>query len=810
MPPQRSIWRSRSALSVRTTLSFLLLTAFIVGFVFILQVHRNYLGGGSYLDSDKSLAGAWLPEESLANVDRSRLVNKSPSVRRGKRGQSKNNNEVSLPARQGEKRKISKEKIKISISAKEDQSNILQSITITQPNDRVYCMVPFIWTPSALYTYHAIQASWGKRCHILRFFIDPIIGDGTVGYYNMTEASGVVAAKKAKLTLPRDVVILHDMKRPWHTCDTKENEEKNKPVGNCRNIFEKVWRMIVFVADGSGGTNVGGVESASTGAQRAEWFVKVDSDTFLFPENVGRYAEARKWSHNDHHYFGHVLNHRQSDRDVSIVAGGAVFLSRATLLAAADAFRNMPMEKGDEEEDGTCRDAYTGTEEVVTAVCLKEHSNITAEPAIDSEGREEVSLYELDPMLDYNRTEQGEWWFWEGKKRFPCHDNGDCVAHLPLAFHHYKDSQFFLDFEKEFYGSVMKREDDKTLIKMNDGRVAARHWPGFDSTYQYIERVREAMKAARDGDSQSLALSNTPQRASQVNNRLYCMVPFIWTPKYEPSYHAIHKTWGKRCDVLKFMIDPIVGDKETGFLDLRNNGTNYKLPEDIIVISDMRRPWNACPDSEAGNCRNIWEKIWRAWVWVDSHGDSDIAEWFVKIDADSYLFPENLKRYVVDKGWSPDEHHYFGHILKHRDDDAVPMIAGAAVFFSRATLKAAASIYRKFEYVDESKDGGVGSWKFMKCKDAHTDQEEVITSVCLKEHLGVDADPVLDEMGQELVIVGGIEDVLLWNRTEQGEWWYWKNKPRKHPITGKDNMHHCCGEVSSLLYNSQLTLLTHH
>ena len=35
---------------------------------------------------------------------------------------------------------------------------------------------------------------------------------------------------------------------------------------------------------------------------------------------------------------------------------------------------------------------------------------------------------------------------------------------------------------------------------------------------------------------------------------------------------------------------------------------------------------------------------------------------------------------------------------------------------------------------------------------------------------------------------------MLWNRTEQGEWWYWKNKPKIHPVTGKDNMHHCCGD----------------
>jgi len=154
--------------------------------------------------------------------------------------------------------------------------------------------------------------------------------------------------------------------------------------------------------------------------------------------------------------------------------------------------------------------------------------------------------------------------------------------------------------------------------------------------WPYFETIRAAMKARSGGKSQPPASSETeqpkperpqstpnasqsrvvlkakqPEAASEHSNRLYCMVPFIWTPKYAVSYHAIHKTWGKRCDVLKFMIDPIVGDKETGFLDLRTNGTNYKLPDDVVVIYDMERPWNSdtCLDSEVGNCRNIWEKI---------------------------------------------------------------------------------------------------------------------------------------------------------------------------------------------------------
>ena len=135
---------------------------------------------------------------------------------------------------------------------------------------------------------------------------------------------------------------------------------------------------------------------------------------------------------------------------------------------------------------------------------------------------------------------------------------------------------------------------------------------------------------------------------------------------------------------------------------------------------------------------------------MDDNGDSDLAEWFVKVDADTFLFPENMKRYVKEKGWSPNEHHYFRHILKHRIYDSGPIIAGAAVFFSRETLKAAASVFRKFKFAKDPKESNMLLWDTMKCQDAYTEMEEIVTAWCLKEHFDVDADPVLDSEGQEL------------------------------------------------------------
>jgi len=279
------------------------------------------------------------------------------------------------------------------------------------------------------------------------------------------------------------------------------------------------------------------------------------------------------------------------------------------------------------------------------------------------------------------------------------------------------------------------------------------------------------------------ATSKEAQSAkSTEQNRLYCMVPFIWTPTALHVYHAIHATWGKRCDILRFFIDPIIGSKKVGFFDMRDNTTNYTLPSDVVVVEDIKRPWNRCREE---TCRNIWEKLWRSWLYVNSNGDADQAEWFVKIDSDSYLFPENFKRYVMKQGYSSDDHHYFGHVLRHHD---VPMVAGAGVFFSRATIKANAKIYRTFD------SSSAADKRRKRCRDELTDQEEVITSICLKEHVDVDADHILDDEGREMITVAEIEDAIIWNRIEQGEWWYWQNKPKTHPETGKE-MHTCCGDL---------------
>ena len=74
-------------------------------------------------------------------------------------------------------------------------------------------------------------------------------------------------------------------------------------------------------------------------------------------------------------------------------------------------------------------------------------------------------------------------------------------------------------------------------------------------------------------------------------------------------YSVIKDTWGQRCDVLKFFIDPIVETAAGDYVDLREEGMSgvVKVPTDVVVVKEMKRPWNACVGQGDGTCRNIWE-----------------------------------------------------------------------------------------------------------------------------------------------------------------------------------------------------------
>lgn len=240
------------------------------------------------------------------------------------------------------------------------------------------------------------------------------------------------------------------------------------------------------------------------------------------------------------------------------------------------------------------------------------------------------------------------------------------------------------------------------------------------------------------------------------------------------------QTWGKKCDVINFFSDAIVGGQLTGdkITEPQHGYKQYDeypagtFPSNVVFIN-MTRSWNDCKPKkhrkgkiEKKVCRNICEKMWRSWVYVQEH-HMEQADWFCKVDYDTFFFPDNLKYFARDeKNWDPyNEYHYFGHWMAHRKAGREPMIVGATVCWSWKTLNDIANVYRNMPKGYNGRERG-------KCEDRAQATEEVATSLCLKQHL-----TARDKHHREYVIPSKFNNLLTWNRTEQGEWWYWRGKP---------------------------------
>jgi hypothetical protein len=162
-------------------------------------------------------------------------------------------------------------------------------------------------------------------------------------------------------------------------------------------------------------------------------------------------------------------------------------LVRTTLKSLAETFKGF--KEGEERRnDKECKDDYTAQEEVVTARCIKEHFGVEAETTLDETGKELIAVAGPEDSLLWNRTEQGEWWYWVNKPKVDPKTGAEihqCCSDLPIAFHDYKDPQWFYLLENEFYG---------TKFGVEESRKWMYNWRNPTETKAYFERIRKAME----------------------------------------------------------------------------------------------------------------------------------------------------------------------------------------------------------------------------------------------------------------------------------------------------------------------------
>ena len=90
---------------------------------------------------------------------------------------------------------------------------------------RLYCMVPSLWSPSKQLRWDEIADTWGRRCDVLRFFID-------------ADPDAPVARSTRYEVVQIKMTRVHDP-----TCTNPRDKFK------CRHIWEKMWRSWVWVSE---------------------------------------------------------------------------------------------------------------------------------------------------------------------------------------------------------------------------------------------------------------------------------------------------------------------------------------------------------------------------------------------------------------------------------------------------------------------------------------------------------------------------------------------------------------------------------
>lgn len=238
---------------------------------------------------------------------------------------------------------------------------------------------------------------------------------------------------------------------------------------------------------------------------------------------------------------------------------------------------------------------------------------------------------------------------------------------------------------------------------------------------------------------------------------------------------AILSTWGAECDVLKFFIDP-----EKNPVPKYVRAANSETFAEVVQVDMVRRNGDSiCGDGAP--CRHIWEKVWRAWVYI-AEKDLDKADWFVKIDDDSLLIPANLRRFVAIEtgGWNPNDAHWFGHRFARPDGDTI--VSGVSSAFSRETVRLMAQVFKEMpkEY------GPRKNFQSGRCVDREGATEERTTALCLNS-INIHAESSRDVKLRERVLPLGLPFTVTYPRKANTTGWYWHHKPKETP-----DMERCC------------------
>jgi len=257
-------------------------------------------------------------------------------------------------------------------------------------------------------------------------------------------------------------------------------------------------------------------------------------------------------------------------------------------------------------------------------------------------------------------------------------------------------------------------------------------------------------------------------------NRVACYVPTVY-PDKKWQIKAISDTWGVLCDKLYWVVTP------------ENDPPPTIEGGETLVLKVFR--------SGKLNDRNIWEKMWRLWYHIATTPERlEEAEWFFKIDDDSFFSVVNFKGF--SRYLDPEQPYYIGHTILWRWlRENIIFNSGICYALSRGTLQL---IGQKFHPMPSMKARQGPA----HCVDREGAGEDPTMGICVRG-MGINPINTLDENLRNRFIIFRDTDheSRMWSHDPRdGDSYYWKYRPR---FMG-DSHTGCCSENLIAAHNYKM------
>lgn len=238
--------------------------------------------------------------------------------------------------------------------------------------------------------------------------------------------------------------------------------------------------------------------------------------------------------------------------------------------------------------------------------------------------------------------------------------------------------------------------------------------------------------------------------------RIVCLIPTM--DAHKNRWQRISTTWGRHCDRLMWVF---------------SSQSHLEPPLGEVMELHVQR-------EQSDGARNIWEMSHKMWTKAGEYLAND-AEWFVKVDDDTFFVVEHLRRFL--QFYNPHVPHYLGHTIYYRwKKDNVVFNVGAAYVLSRKALQMVTPVLRGMKT-----DPKAGSYS-VACVDRKGAAEDLAMSVCLAS-IGIRAGNTLDHKGRQRFLPFQPIGHVKYLREGRGDEWFWKYKPQVN--TGGED---CCAD----------------